>query len=215
MRKDQEPTSTIPVDTRPTSLAVENVPRQARRKLGLVALIYKGAIATSLLTGIACGELAGSDQPAPTVDPILLEPHNVPWVNVEIEDKNGDGFYNRTDAYLQEEGNWRFDLNMEPDENGIFWVDEKDLVLARNRVCTIPVPPKYDPDADGHITPKDIAIFENNQGIVEEDPNPNARLDELDGGIVLKGDYQNFEKRNHARVPDTIIGTDPDCEPNS
>lgn len=216
MGKEQEqPRDVTSTDNRLKSVDLENVNNRAKRQWGLVGFVLGRVLATSLLTAIACGEQVSSTLPAPTVDPALLKPHNVPWVKINFEDKNGDGFYNRTDAHLQEEGNWRFDLNMEPDENGIFWIDEKDLNLVRERFCTKPVLPKYDVNLDGRITQKDADIIEANQGMVVEDPSPNERLDNLDGGIILDGNEQDISKRKHIRAQDTIQGSDPDCESDS
>jgi len=183
---------------------------EGKRGWGLFALVAGPVITLALLAG-ACAE------PTPK-----LGNHNVPFIRIEkIEDTNGDGVYDWTDARAQNgvDSVPLLDMNGQreredgtADPNEPFRITEKDKKLILVRVCTLPVLPKYDVNGSGHVTQVDVDIVEENIGeTVPESENPNARLDEL-RGIIIDGNENNPAKRNHRIEFDTVMGTDPACE---
>ena len=183
---------------------------EGKRGWGLFALVAGPVITLALLAG-ACAE------PTPK-----LGNHNVPFIRIEkIEDTNGDGVYDWTDARAQNgvDSVPLLDMNGQrerkdgtSDPNEPFRITVRDVELIQGRVCTLPVLPKHDFDGNGHVTQADVDIVEDHVGdIVPEADNPNVRLDEL-RGIIIDGNENDPAKRNHRVVFDDVMGTDPDCE---
>ena len=183
---------------------------EGKRGWGLFALVAGPVITLALLAG-ACAE------PTPK-----LGNHNVPFIRIEkLEDTNGDGVYDWTDARAQNgvDSVPLLDMNGQrerkdgtSDPNEPFRITVRDVELIQGRVCTLPVLPKHDFDGNGHVTQADVDIVEDHVGdIVPEADNPNVRLDEL-RGIIIDGNENDPAKRNHRVVFDDVMGTDPDCE---
>jgi len=200
--------------------------KQTKRKEVSPLLLPHFALLTIFVLGVAvgCKAAEGQKTPTSTVGPIptsVFEPHNVPWINFEIKDRNGDGVYDWTDARAQNGKEWVPGLDMNgqrerkdgtSDPNEPFRITVRDVELIQGRVCTLPVLPKHDFDGNGHVTQADVDIVEDHVGdIVPEADNPNVRLDEL-RGIIIDGNENDPAKRNHRVVFDDVMGTDPDCE---
>ena len=174
----------------------------------LVPLLLFAAI-----TG-ACNAQGGSESPTPTIDPAVFEPHNVPFVNVELVDENGDGVINLFDARRQKGIDWLpgLDRDGQRGEDGKFRITQHDIDVMRESLCLLPASSQNDINGDGHTTDGDLAIvngYLNKE--VEDEKDPNARLDEFWGGIVIDGNESDPTTRDHKAVFEPIQ-TDPFCK---
>ena len=158
----------------------QEVLRSGWRTLGLISAIYGAGLATVMLAGIACNVQEGSESPTPTIDPAVFEPHNVPFVNVELVDENGDGVFNLFDARRQKGIDWLpgLDSDGQRGKDGKFRITQNDIDVIREFLCLLPVSPQNDINGDGHVTQEDLDIVTGylNKEVVDEQ-NPNASLD--------------------------------------
>ena len=191
----------------------QEVLRSGWRTLGLISAIYGAGLATVMLAGIACNVQEGSESPTPTIDPAVFEPHNVPFVNVELVDENGDGVFDLFDARRQKGIDWLpgLDRDGQRGEDGKFRITENDIIVIREFLCLLPASPQNDINGDGHTTDDDLAIVNGylNKEVVDEE-NPIARLDELWRGINIDGNESKPATRSYNDVPE-LPQTDPDC----
>src|SRR3989344_8546680 len=120
----------------------------------LVPLLLVAAI-----TG-ACNAQGDSESPTPTIDPAVFEPHNVPFVNVELVDENGDGVFNLFDARRQKGIDWLpgLDSDGQRGKDGKFRITQNDIDVIREFLCLLPVSPQNDINGDGHVTQEDLDI---------------------------------------------------------
>ena len=174
---------------------------------------YVPLLLVAAITG-ACNVQGGSESPTPTIDPAVFEPHNVPFVNVELVDVNGDGVINLFDARRQKGIDWLpgLDRDGQRGEDGKFRITQHDIDVMRGSLCLLPASPQNDINGDGHTTDGDLAIvngYLNKE--VEDEKDPNARLDEFWGGIVIDGNESDPTTRDHKAVFEPIQ-TDPFCK---
>ena len=153
--------------------------RDGWRRWGLISVIYGTGLATVLLAGVACNVQGGLESPTPTIDPAVFEPHNVPFVNVELVDENGDGVFNLFDARRQKGIDWLpgLDSDGQRGKDGKFRITQNDIDVIREFLCLLPVSPQNDINGDGHVTQEDLDIVTGylNKEVVDEQ-NPNAKL---------------------------------------
>ena len=202
----------------PGIMSESNRPLEVRRSgwktLGLISTIYGAGLATVILAGIACNARGGLESPTPTIDPAVFEPHNVPYVNIVLVDENDDDVFNLFDARRQKGIDWLpgLDRDGQRGEDGRFRITQHDIDVMREFLCLLPASPQDDINGDGHTTDGDLAIVNGylNQEVVDEE-NPNARLDELWGGIVIDGNESDPTTRDHKAVFEPIQ-TDPFCK---
>jgi|SRR3989344_2234214 len=174
---------------------------------------YVPLLLVAAITG-ACNVQGGSESPTPTIDPAVFEPHNVPYVNIVLVDENDDDVFNLFDARRQKGIDWLpgLDRDGQRGEDGRFRITQHDIDVMREFLCLLPASPQDDINGDGHTTDGDLAIVNGylNQEVVDEE-NPNARLDELWGGIVIDGNESDPTTRDHKAVFEPIQ-TDPFCK---
>ena len=191
-----------------------------RKRWGLIALVGGSVFATVLLAVAACDSRESSPTPTATVGPTptsVFEPHNVPFVNVELVDKNGDGVFNLFDARRQKGIDWLpgLDRDGQRGEDGKFRITENDIDVMREFLCLLPASPQNDINLNGHVTQDDFNIvngYLNKE--VSDDDNPNARLDELWGGNILDGNESDPATRSHRSTLEPNQA-DPACEQSS
>ena len=174
---------------------------------------YVPLLLVAAITG-ACNVQGGSESPTPTIDPAVFEPHNVPYVNIVLVDENDDDVFNLFDARRQKGIDWLpgLDRDGQRGEDGKFRITQHDIDVMRGSLCLLPASPQNDINGDGHTTDGDLAIvngYLNKE--VEDDNDPNARLDELWGGIVIDGNESDPTTRDHKAVFEPIQ-TDPFCK---
>ena len=174
---------------------------------------YVPLLLVAAITG-ACNVQGGSESPTPTIDPAVFEPHNVPFVNVELVDENDDDVFNLFDARRQKGIDWLpgLDRDGQRGEDGKFRITQHDIDVMRGSLCLLPASPQNDINGDGHTTDGDLAIvngYLNKE--VEDEKDPNARLDEFWGGIVIDGNESDPTTRDHKAVFEPIQ-TDPFCK---
>ena len=174
---------------------------------------YVPLLLVAAITG-ACNVQGGSESPTPTIDPAVFEPHNVPYVNIVLVDENDDDVFNLFDARRQKGIDWLpgLDRDGQRGEDGRFRITQHDIDVMREFLCLLPASPQDDINGDGHTTDGDLAIvngYLNKE--VEDEKDPNARLDEFWGGIVIDGNESDPTTRDHKAVFEPIQ-TDPFCK---
>ena len=174
---------------------------------------YVPLLLVAAITG-ACNVQGGSESPTPTIDPAVFEPHNVPYVNIVLVDENDDDVFNLFDARRQKGIDWLpgLDRDGQRGEDGKFRITQHDIDVMRGSLCLLPASPQNDINGDGHTTDGDLAIvngYLNKE--VEDEKDPNARLDEFWGGIVIDGNESDPTTRDHKAVFEPIQ-TDPFCK---
>src|SRR3990167_433 len=177
---------------------------------------YVPLLLVAAITG-ACNVQGGSESPTPTIDPAVFEPHNVPYVNIVLVDENDDDVFNLFDARRQKGIDWLpgLDRDGQRGEDGKFRITENDIDVMREFLCLLPASPQNDINLNGHVTQDDFNIvngYLNKE--VSDDDNPNARLDELWGGIILDGNESDPATRSH-RTTLEPNQADPACEQSS
>lgn len=162
---------------------------------------------------LACGN-GGSAEPIFTPQ---LEPHNVILVRINDEDVTGDTIVDIRDARAQKGIEWSPGLDFNFDRI----IDDRDVKLIEGDVCKLPVEPKYDINGDGHVTEEiDVAIVAKhakNQEIVRDEPNPDARIDQLeDGGWTLEKGERVFRiyYDDAPKIPDRFCKATPTPDTN-